>query len=989
MTFCLRAGRTISPGRRLLCHRAYRSPYAAEFVSLHRRQSVSRVHTSSGEATSSNGIHNGGAPNRLQSPFPQKDDEIARWIWSLEEVLPLSLGGKVEETGNAVRGTTEVRFILGVLQRARKTDNLDLLAHLGFKLNRWNAVHYVVNRLLDEIRTPELRPGPHCLPSNINWRHLGIQNWDSIGYLDELTWKTMNKVPSVPVVNTESQSILSLVESDGGQAGESEPNTIRDEIMGEIWQSLGLFILEAADLLQKHSSAAMEHVFQILGRLQHLDLIPHNIYNDAASQGLRQCRSRAGVPYMQNQIMNTLADSSLEAAYAEATASSVPVALRPPRRRYKILRRELGAGTWLEFILYCCIEDGFFWEAHRIVDQMQRREKEWHVKSWSKMLDTSGAIDPKRVDYFDTWAECGQNATESRLFMSRKPFQGMGERTIASEPVVSLMDGLIDSATDLDSNDKSFAAALKKIGSLRSFLESSGLRLGSGDVNYFLTRVIESQVVEADINPHSLGTLLHLIPYTETRNKGDGTAETTTPAVNHGHGASTLVLGLHSYALNSYASHGNISGMVDAFEKLIGALDFRKVLEMRRLALDDKYQIKASPTRYTEDLRRALIGEKDFDILHRELLCHLLSWPTSLSLFLDAVTVSGNYRLGNWLLNANNDQDRLIPTEHFSDPMLAPALIRFAASTKDKALFSTIGGLLKTPVQREILKAVVTYQVTNLNWDTAVALLEHLTVRHKAHWGATNVAAVAAMVIRLEHASELSTQSSPKGGQKAHLARAKGILAKLLEGKFNRNSYAGERYRYQQHELYQLHRLLSSLPGSLQEVCQQAKLQWNASHNPPEHIVANAFHHILSAVVGTQGSLAGKRLWDRWCIDPFSALAQQVRIGPNAIFQPVEGLRRAHRSSPPDTHADSASESENLVVPNANTVRIIALRAVQELAVLKTASQDSSPSAKDDVTDLLGWCVRMFKAFGFTEVEIERELGDLQPIYSQIAARSS
>lgn len=972
MNICLRAYRTIAVGHRPLCYRPYRRPHVAKYFTFFRKQPET-VPTPSDNPTADN-YSDDVSLGRAPYVTPEWEGENAAWIESLEQYLPQALGGKVGDIGKygVIEGNQEVQSVLRLLEDARKSDNVDILAHLAFKLKRWDAVHYVVNRLLDGIKDPGPHPDPKCLPSNLNWRQLGIQNWDSIGYLDQISRRPLNKMPQyIPVSRTDSQSIINLVEP---RNHERPSHSTRNEILGEIWQSLGAFVLEAADLTERRSLAAMEHVFQILGRLQHLDLIPHDVYNDASSGGAVQSRSRAGTPYFQTQIMNVLADASLQAIYTEATSSSVPVDLRPPRRRYKVLRRELGAGMWLEFVLYCCIEGGFSREAHWIVDQMQHRSNEWHVKSWNALLETVGEIDPKRIDYFDTWAECGQNVSENKMFMSRRPFLGLGERTISSEVMVSIMDGLIDSATIQHHKGFSVRETLKRIDSLRSTLERSGLRLGNGDVNYVLARLVDSQAVVAEDDPHSLEMLLDLTPFVRAETDSAETAGPKVSAVDHGHGASTLVLGLHSYAVQEYALQGNVSGMLSVFETFIGALDFRKILEMRRLGLDKKYRINESPVRSTEDLQKRLFGEEKFDDLHYELVCSFLSWPISLSLFIDTIKTSRNYRLGKWLLDATNDQGRFIPTEHLSHKMIAPALLRYAAATSDRALFSNITNMLKLPASRETLKALTTYQVGVMNWDVTVGLLEYQAMRHDCTWGATNVAAVAAAIIQLDQPSGPVVNSLSKADRKAHMGRAKDVLVRLFEGEYNRSVDPGKIYLWQEQQLYQLHRLLSTVPGALEGICRSVKLQWKGPHNPPGGISTDAFNLLLAAVVDAQGSLAGKRLWTRWCMDPFSDRARRIKIGPNASYlikkDPSLSARDRKFIRQASGKASHNNREDEIVLPDINTVRILAMGAIKE----QNEPWKADSSSDDGVLKLLAWCAHMFKCFGLTGLETDREL---------------
>jgi hypothetical protein len=825
---------------------------------------------------------------------------------------------------------------------------------------------------------------PRKLPSNIDWKALASESQNRQGLLARISSKVLDAVPEIPIGNASKASVPAPIgtntESSGGRR-RSLGRAAQVEIMAEFWQSLGMLVLEAADLPERSSLAAMEHFYQILARLQYLDGIPHDVYNAPPSGALNRALSRAGMPYLQGQIMHILADATLEAQFVETASRFAAPGSPAPRRRFKILRRELGVGTWLEFVLWCCIEGGFIQEACWILDQMRRRPKVWRFKSWGEVLHDTGGIDPQKIEHFDTWAECGVKQTEHRLFLSRKPFLGMGDRTITSEVVVAIMDAVVNSACFPRGNRADYLRDMSgTIGSLRSMLKQSGIYLGTGDVNHLLTRIIESEGIVKDADPRSLRLSLDLFPYTIPEEAGSPHTQPAplpkSRAVDHGHASSAFVLGLYSHAWNTYSSQGHIPGALEIFEMLLGAQSPNKVVEMRRFALDDKHIIHAAPVRDARELQAQLLGDERLDIASQENLALQMLWHVSLSLFLDALTTSRAHRFCHWLLSPDENGYQPIPATMFSERLLAPAIIRFAAATTNPHLFAMVTRAMETPIPRETLKAMVTYEAIILDWPNVLSLLRYLPTRHETHWGATNIAVVAACIIALSKPSKFSVFV-----RKAYSEEAKEVLLALLEGRFNRTvSPEARPYRYQEQELYQMHRILNSIPGPLQEACREAKLQWDKSHHPNVGVPANAFHHILAVVTETQGCLAAKRLWDLWCLDPFGPQAAYVRTGVDPdLFSMDNFLLPIHtESSASETPAAASYEREDqkLVIPTLATVRIIAMRAIQEqTAIWRGTSDDvNNEDVKSAVQEVLAWSIRMFERFGLTQQELEREM---------------
>src|SRR5262249_16798720 len=156
----------------------------------------------------------------------------------------------------------QCQAILQLLYQARTLMNFDLLAYLGIQLDRWQAVHEIIKKLLDNAQRLQSSPSRGYLPSNVDWASLG-----SFARITEDQWRLEEPVPLLHGECHPSLVSFDVYSEEPMMTNRMGESVLRVGTMEELWQSLGSIILEAADLPLKESQIAMSYFYRILAHL--------------------------------------------------------------------------------------------------------------------------------------------------------------------------------------------------------------------------------------------------------------------------------------------------------------------------------------------------------------------------------------------------------------------------------------------------------------------------------------------------------------------------------------------------------------------------------------------------------------------------------------------------------------------------------------------------------------------------------------------------
>lgn len=944
----------------------------------------------------------------------QRKDPNA-WIALLEQYLPPSLreGGAGDDTkteedssGSEKNAHEQSRAIATLLFQARNLENLDLLAHLGFQLRRWSAVHALVNKLLDS--TEALKEVSKVqLPSNIEW---GTQS-----SLDDLTSRNYhwNRRADIRLKSDGQSSSASKMDLD---AITDRPFALwlSQIIMREVWQSLGHIILEAADLSPNESRLPMSYVYQILARLHHSDSIPDSVYKYLRPQNLEAPFRPPGMFLLSTHIMNVLSDTVWLAHEAEVSARAAAAGDKSPFRPFKMPIRELGPEIWLEFVLWCCVEDGFVKEGVWILQRMKAREGDlaWSVKSWKPLLEHPETVRDTNIDVEDFWRRPGDPPVSRTSKSATGVFHGLGKRTISVEVITSLMDGVVNPVyRGLGYRGLSPGAVLQYLLFLNSLVAPATkiLRSVSRVSNWSVVRMIESGGIDPEADPQALERLLraqsHIVPPWDdhTSTLEEDLDRLTRPQM---YDDSSALMGLLEYNLKSYAVNRHTGGALDIFAWLQELVDSSKLQHIYRFLEEARDLNDEDLSAPDEERRTSLIYN-----IYGSSIPQLSN--VTLANLLDLATTSGAFRFGEWLLFSTDVDGPVIPFDAYGDQALAPSIIRFATATRNTLLCNKVVESLSQPVSRNTLKALLNFRITMGDWDRVVAMFEYLRDHRSKSWGDSNATALAAAVLKLDRAAKHKKSPSNRDEEDS-LSQAKVILLRLLNGEFNPPANQAMRTEFYERAVYRLYQVFKSIPGPLEEVCGKAELKYTPTSDRDilPYIPSAAFHNLLAAVVTVQGSAAGQKLWERWCLERETP-AGAARLHEGGVPRLYTTDERDYNKGDPVFDPKWLEQAhKKAVIPNLNTVRIIAQQAVKEYRVQESQKSSVPPKAADitlpsdddsaeqpssspaaaaatpeySPEDVLDFCVAKFKKLRLYEKEIDREV---QGHLSRMKKRSS
>ncbi|KAE8150543.1 hypothetical protein BDV25DRAFT_154146 [Aspergillus avenaceus] len=878
------------------------------------------------------------------------------WMSLLEPYLEPYLQRDSEDLGTAsepdtVRAMT-AEFVTRTLDLAellfcaKHFGNLDLLAHIGFRLNNWPAVDALVNQLLDVADTLNNASLPIKPLSNGNW------GFGTDVSLDQLTGQALDSVPHLkPDAKTQVSELTSLDSfTERAYANESSRR-----LMAQVWQGLGSIVLDAADASPNESKLAMSYVFRILARLHHSGAVSDRVYKYVPPSSEHGIFRPPTMHLLSTHIMSVLSDAAWLVHEAEVAAKAAAAGEDSPFLPLKMGIRELGPEIWLELILWCCVEHGHITEGAWLIDQMVTRKGDlaWKFQSWRPLLQHPDFVFNTKIDSEETWRHPAQtNPPPSRRKRGSppSPFFGLGRRTLSLEVATALLDNLPNLVSlGLGFRGISSTSLLRYVSSFKSALSPQV----TGDdplptakeSNWFALRVVQSGGFEPEADPGAFDDFLrairHVVPpwdSTSTHALADD-LDQVSPSQIYDETAALATLTEHN--VRFYARRDLCKQGMDAFAWLQAVFDKSK---MARIGEFFSSRMDSPETHHVPTLDSTnLASLKPFE----SSLPHIS--PVTLASILDLATASRAFPFGQWLLFSSDIDGPPIPTSAYGHQAVAPAILRFAAATKNSALSDSVVNALAQPLSINTLRALLNYRIAMHQWDLATMTLEYLkSYRHKT-WGHSNVTTLAAEILRLQHTPEPNT------------AQAKDLLTRLLKGDFNESQS-----NFQEKSLITLNRIFLSIPA-LHDIAQTTK---PTTTKTTPYIPSRAFQPLLAAIADTQGSAAAKHLYATWCITTPSPSTLRRQKGGN----PRLYLRHERNPAKGDPHFNPTYFKQvqmKQVFPDPTAVRLIAQAALAEY----NASSDER--ARDAARETLEFCTRQFLALGLRRREVNGEVGGL------------
>ena len=773
---------------------------------------------------------------RLPHLFESKHEPDV-WSSLLEATLPPHLRKNAQlETDVALNAQDIAEILLAAQRFVVHTKANDLLYHLGIVEGRWSAVVWIVKRLVEALG------GQHVHSERTSPR---IFLWRNDTPLRELTQgpidyqQLLGPLGEPRVSSNDSRSLDDL--TDDVDKDLWRHKMLRRDALGQVWRSLGTMTIACADTEIK------PEILEIIAYLHHMEIMPLSIYNQKPSPDVTAIQQPPTLSLFSSRILTSLSDAAWRAhekiIVEEAKATSGEYAsLRPeiPGMAYRVNVGGLRPEVWLELILWSCLHGGWTVEAGEILRMIYSEppNRQWRPFSWRTLVpyDENGDEDWDKLEYsFKTRAPPNMDQEDVNSTSTV-------QRTISSEVVNAYIDASL-STMRLGVGERGVhpGYVVNQWIVLRKFLDRSGLSLHSGSWDAIILRFYDLQGNVVNLGKQFLG-LTSLSPM-----MGEGldcTSGQDLPAyVLDG---SAAVLGLSHQALRSRIKAGDVEGAFKLFRSLQARADRNK-----RQSIVDFLQQQRHFAPGSESLGTSLFTTNFSGIDYPAFYVQVP--PTILGPFLELVTDAKAYDFARWLLYADEIDGPVIPQRIYSDPALAPVLVRFAAETSDKALLSKMVRIYsdnampgQPTLPRNVLQSFFDSQVNLKRWDAAVRILQHMQ-DISSHWNVINLAQVARSML-------FHFRKNDAEGPNHDFGRARALFFDMIGGKYDRNRERQDDTRDQVTMLIATIALLDRHWALRCLEIQPLKGHYDFA------LPTKAFNLVLEGIVKAYGSVVGRRV---------------------------------------------------------------------------------------------------------------------------------
>ncbi len=842
------------------------------------------------------------------------------------------------------------------MSKARTYAKVDLLSYLGVYQNRWEAVIWLVKAMLEQHgRLAVVEIASKQLPSML---------WPTLDHsLDTITGSAV-----LPILPQPQKLPVEHLVSRGDNHGEQGHDTqLGRENLGQIWQSLGVMILQAADRSPEDLSytVIMSHVFRILAHLHRIEAFPNSIYNYEPAADPTVLQRPPTLYFLSRRIMSTLSDLEWGLQWDEVIEKYTKLGYEVPKAVLQPKIREFGPELWLDLVLWACVEGGWVTEGAWVVGEMEKRknkiETQWSVISWQEICAVKspqpGWLSVLKVEIEKT----RMNHIAGFGVATGVPFTvDMGSRTISREVVLALVDGLVNTRSAPERSRGSLASILPpNFTACYDLLKRGHVGLSANYLNAIIARIIENtnEGVPGNLRKLLSWRLRHL-----HSNSIDAGASLS--AQDYTMDDSAPMLGLLHKVLHGLAREGNAQASLGTLITIQNFVDEKRSRYIQDFA--DELRERLKPGEDTFDI--AFDDENDLPALHPFIPVHVMA------ALLDVIIQHKFFGLGQWLLHNEDIDGGLVDPELYANPNLHPALLRFATATADDQLLTNILQQLETPLSEPVLHALLRCQVVLGKWVAVEELLRHLQRTPEMSWKASDAMAIARAIMQMEH--------NENGRDAEQIYQAQELLQNIVHGLYNSDRDQSQLPDFTEtRTANQLGKIFQTLPGSLSTITINSTDASGRTHGSV-NITPNAFNIILETIVEYDGSVTGIKLWERWCLEPGKSIQGRYRQ---------------------DLDMEYDRNGEKVVIPTLYMLRTVLRPIIAKSISNKTAVQSNPESLgteKEDIADapepaggtserkvndqlneaersVLDWGIRMYEKFGLSKKEIDAEMPGL------------
>ncbi|KAK8192669.1 hypothetical protein M8818_007841 [Zalaria obscura] len=332
-----------------------------------------------------------------------------------------------------------------------------------------------------------------------------------------------------------------------------------------------------------------------------------------------------------------------------------------------------GPEVWLELVLWSCIHGGWLDDGASILeDIVMKAETSWSVVSWREIVPTTT---PAGLETAVNWNEVRYlmgTTSRSSEFSDRAEHVKV-TRSVSSEVVTAYVDALMNVfRVGVGTRGVSPGLVLRRLTNLKSLLERNNLSLGTTTWDAIILRFLESGAIDVEAAPGVALTLAFL-----TAGFGQELSSENSPARDQ------QSQHLPQYMLDgTAASLGLMHRVLQAYVKAGStATALRTMRVLQKKTDDDKQRAIRSFFKGMQKAADAAGGHKlgEFESPYAG-----VDYPkfdmqlpvTALASLLDLLAETQALDDARSLLHTQDLDGPLIPESLYSDPAIAPALVR-------------------------------------------------------------------------------------------------------------------------------------------------------------------------------------------------------------------------------------------------------------------------------------------------------------------------
>lgn len=884
--------------------------------------------------------------SRIPLPPNEFRDDIQQWLAAIDLFLPTHLRGTPSD--EADRSQTVTSLDLALVINAAQHASMDILSHLGLVESRWPTVIWMAKKLAEDGKRsiePPLQLEPFA---NIIWPESEPQ---SLNDYTESPLRLKRVRPSRKL----SHSLNDLT---------STPDSINQrhiavkQGLGRLWRTLSNIILAGAERNTGEDNF-MPHVLEIIAYLHHVGLMPDSVYTYRPNENKYALQQPPTLHMLSSKILTALSDASWKAHEASVKLAkngakvSYFLGHEIPGSRYKVSVTEVAPALWLELVLWTCLHGGWASDGLAILEQLASKQEEqgWGLISWREIMLAEQQNPPAPSRIWKLFPMSGEAAASAKD-------RARTRRTISSEVVAAFVDAVVNGirvGVGARGFDPDFV--IKHLKSLKGFLSSNNLSLGSVAWDSIMTRLLESGAFVPEKRPEVLLRLFELAPGFGVEVGTANTSTTIDAEVPYFFEPTTIPLNLLHRTMRAFIEIGDLKGALDTFTLLQQHTDGNKQKSLQQFF--DMLKHETLPRKHEPFTSR--LPQIDFPAFDTDMPVNLRAK------LLDLATESKDHDLGRWFLFAQDLDGPLIGPDLYNHRKVAASIVRFGTMAGENDLVLDVvkrsgmrhGKEQQQRMPSEVLTALFCSQINLRRWDALPSMQQYVTETPQFRPRPIILSTFAAELLRLSN------------GPKEERLKAEDAFAALL---FEWESLIMRNIRNQ---LYCTLAIITTVSSTWKDYCSQFLA---VSSRLSIRLSTNDFNQVLQGILDGYGSSKARDMVKTWCYTrPSGFEAYQAPGGLLRMPRFQIGKGRDYEERPTDIKLVQESGAtlvlQGRVRLNRQTILVILRKLQEEVEQHRQYGEDFLATERAEVRNTVEWAARLLHNLGFDHEDIKRDLG--------------